>query len=89
VFDYDEMRRFQKIEEGLMDADEPEPLVFTSSDLEEWYGPQGPDEWDIEVLNVAMERNMLSREEYWCNRALQAEAHAARLEERLAELEDQ
>jgi hypothetical protein len=54
--DYEDMRAMQLREEG---HDEPRPLVFTASDLEDA---------DPEAVGLAMDRDMADRIEYWRQR---------------------
>lgn len=76
---YEDMSWFQRNEEAGGDLP-PDPLVFTGSDFEEMFGPNGPDDQDIEVLNLAMDRNMAEREDYWRDRAEAAESRLRELE---------
>lgn len=78
---YDDMRYMQQCEEAGPEGVPPPALSFTGADMEEMFGPNGPDEDDIAALNLAMDRNMKEREDYWRDRAYAAEA-------RLREFED-
>ena len=71
---YDDMRYFQMCEEAGPEGVEPPALAFTGADMEEMFGPGGPDEDGVVALNLAMERSMAERREYWEQRALAAEA---------------
>lgn len=60
--DYDTMRDFQLREEQGEDY-EPRALTFTGSELDEMH-PGGMDETDVEVVGLAMDRNMSERIAY-------------------------
>lgn len=78
---YEDMAYFQRMEEAGPEGVEPPALVWTASDMEEQFGPNGPDEDDIAAMNLAMDKNMAERDDYWRNRAYAAESRLRELEE--------
>jgi hypothetical protein len=42
----------------------PEPLSFTGEWIDEHF-PQGMEPEDLEIMNLAMEKDMQNREHYW------------------------
>jgi hypothetical protein len=75
---YDDMMYMKQVEETGNEC--PRPLTFTGAELQEMYGPDGPSEEDVEALNLAMDRNMHERAEYWQGRALRAEEELRRID---------
>ena len=72
----------------MEDGGPPPALSFTGSELDEMFGPNGPDEDDIAALNLAMERDMENREAYWRGRAENAEEALEEANKRIDELEE-